>query len=640
MVNVDGEKMSKSLGNFTTLADVLDRYDPRAFRLLVLQTHYRRQMEIGDEGARRRGEGGRAARRARPAGAPRASCRAARRGRHRPSSAPRWTTTSTRRPRVAVVFDAASGDANTALDDGERRDAAGPGRDRARARGARSGSSSTTTTPSSTTRSTRWSSARDAGAGRKDCGRGRPHPRRAAARGASCSRTRPNGTGLAPGVMPDESRRTRACGGEQVEGRRAVLELLRGAAAPGARPCHVSSTVRRRRGRRRDRRARGRPRCRSSRPERHRRDGAQRRAAGCRRDRGAVARPPTSTTCSTRPTRSSSRSTASPIRATSARSLRCAETAGATGVVLPRHRSARVTPVVAEGGRRRDRVPADRARRGHPGRARARARARVCGRVGLDERGERSLFDLDLADQPLVLVLGAEGRGLARLTRERCDVLVRIPMRGAIGVAQRRGRGRARVSRDRAAPRGVASGVLAGLAQLVEQLICNQQVVGSIPTPGSRHPVAAQSEMLVFRARGGQDRALMHIDLTERELACSTSNASGGGSTLARKIEIRARFDLSSSSYYRALQALIDLDAADDYDPLTVLGCGGDASSGGATASKAVGPIPGAGERAERSDGAEWPHESADRRSRQRERRWRGARASRRPRARGSSASR
>jgi cysteinyl-tRNA synthetase len=49
MLNVDGEKMSKSLGNFTTLVDVLDRFDPRAFRLLSIQTHYRRQMEVGDK---------------------------------------------------------------------------------------------------------------------------------------------------------------------------------------------------------------------------------------------------------------------------------------------------------------------------------------------------------------------------------------------------------------------------------------------------------------------------------------------------------------------------------------------------------------------------------------------------------------
>jgi cysteinyl-tRNA synthetase len=47
MLNVNGEKMSKSLGNFTMLADVLDQFDPRAFRMLVLKTHYRRQMEVG-----------------------------------------------------------------------------------------------------------------------------------------------------------------------------------------------------------------------------------------------------------------------------------------------------------------------------------------------------------------------------------------------------------------------------------------------------------------------------------------------------------------------------------------------------------------------------------------------------------------
>ena len=46
MVNVGGEKMSKSLGNFTTLADALDTHDPRAMRLAVLQTHYRSPMEL------------------------------------------------------------------------------------------------------------------------------------------------------------------------------------------------------------------------------------------------------------------------------------------------------------------------------------------------------------------------------------------------------------------------------------------------------------------------------------------------------------------------------------------------------------------------------------------------------------------
>jgi cysteinyl-tRNA synthetase len=46
MVMVGGEKMSKSLGNFTTLGDALDAHGPAAFRLAVLQVHYRSQMEL------------------------------------------------------------------------------------------------------------------------------------------------------------------------------------------------------------------------------------------------------------------------------------------------------------------------------------------------------------------------------------------------------------------------------------------------------------------------------------------------------------------------------------------------------------------------------------------------------------------
>src|SRR5438105_3787346 len=42
------ESRSKSLGNFTTLREALDAHGPRAFRLAVLQTHYRKAMELGD----------------------------------------------------------------------------------------------------------------------------------------------------------------------------------------------------------------------------------------------------------------------------------------------------------------------------------------------------------------------------------------------------------------------------------------------------------------------------------------------------------------------------------------------------------------------------------------------------------------
>jgi len=45
-VEVAGEKMSKSLGNFTTLTDLIAEHDPRAYRLLVLQSHYRSPLEV------------------------------------------------------------------------------------------------------------------------------------------------------------------------------------------------------------------------------------------------------------------------------------------------------------------------------------------------------------------------------------------------------------------------------------------------------------------------------------------------------------------------------------------------------------------------------------------------------------------
>jgi cysteinyl-tRNA synthetase len=45
-VTMDGEKMSKSLGNFTSLADLLARNDARAYRLLVLRSHYRSPIEV------------------------------------------------------------------------------------------------------------------------------------------------------------------------------------------------------------------------------------------------------------------------------------------------------------------------------------------------------------------------------------------------------------------------------------------------------------------------------------------------------------------------------------------------------------------------------------------------------------------
>ena len=49
LVRVDGEKMSKSLGNFTTMAELLERSDARAYRLLVLGSHYRQPVEVNEQ---------------------------------------------------------------------------------------------------------------------------------------------------------------------------------------------------------------------------------------------------------------------------------------------------------------------------------------------------------------------------------------------------------------------------------------------------------------------------------------------------------------------------------------------------------------------------------------------------------------
>ena len=46
VVDASGEKMSKSLGNFTNLLDLIESVDPRAYRLLVLQAHYRSPITV------------------------------------------------------------------------------------------------------------------------------------------------------------------------------------------------------------------------------------------------------------------------------------------------------------------------------------------------------------------------------------------------------------------------------------------------------------------------------------------------------------------------------------------------------------------------------------------------------------------
>ena len=111
--------------------------------------------------------------------------------------------------------------------------------------------------------------------------------------------------------------------------------------------------------------------------------------------------------------------------------LRSALGAGATGAVLPRHRAAHVTPSAAKAAAGAiEHLPL--AVVGGLPASLLRAREAGVWVVGLDAAGPTPLFDLEVADAPVALVLGAEGRGLGRLVAQRCDVLASIPLRGPL----------------------------------------------------------------------------------------------------------------------------------------------------------------------------------------------------------------
>jgi 23S rRNA (guanosine2251-2'-O)-methyltransferase len=112
--------------------------------------------------------------------------------------------------------------------------------------------------------------------------------------------------------------------------------------------------------------------------------------------------------------------------------LRSAECAGVTGAVLPRHRAVHVTPAATKAAAGAvEHLPI--AVVGGLPAALARMRDAGVHVVGLDGRAATSIYDLAGADGPVCAVLGAEGTGLSRLVRERCDQLVAIPMHGRLG---------------------------------------------------------------------------------------------------------------------------------------------------------------------------------------------------------------
>lgn len=110
--------------------------------------------------------------------------------------------------------------------------------------------------------------------------------------------------------------------------------------------------------------------------------------------------------------------------------LRSAAAFGARAVVLPEHGTPSVSAVLAKAASGAlEQVPLIRV----TNLARALDLLKGAGfwSVGLEESGEKMLAELDLGGR-IALVLGAEGEGLRRLTRERCDFLVRLPTSGPI----------------------------------------------------------------------------------------------------------------------------------------------------------------------------------------------------------------
>lgn len=112
--------------------------------------------------------------------------------------------------------------------------------------------------------------------------------------------------------------------------------------------------------------------------------------------------------------------------------LRCCDGAGVTGVVLPKHRTVHVTPTVAKAAAGAvEHVPMALVS-GLPT-AINQMKSKGIWVVGLDDGGRDSLFDIGkLANEGICVVLGAEGSGLSRLVKDRCDTVVNIPMLGQV----------------------------------------------------------------------------------------------------------------------------------------------------------------------------------------------------------------
>jgi 23S rRNA (guanosine2251-2'-O)-methyltransferase len=110
--------------------------------------------------------------------------------------------------------------------------------------------------------------------------------------------------------------------------------------------------------------------------------------------------------------------------------LRSADAAGVAAVLVPRDRAAGLTPVVRKvAAGAAETVPLVAVV--NLARTLRELKERGVWLVGTDDSAEKTLYDAELTG-PVALVMGSEGEGMRRLTRECCDQLVSIPMAGAV----------------------------------------------------------------------------------------------------------------------------------------------------------------------------------------------------------------
>ncbi|MDA8285190.1 MAG: RNA methyltransferase [Actinomycetota bacterium] len=112
--------------------------------------------------------------------------------------------------------------------------------------------------------------------------------------------------------------------------------------------------------------------------------------------------------------------------------MRSALCAGATGIILGRHRAPSIGPVVTKAAAGAVEWLPVAIAAGVPS-ALSDLRAAGVWTVGLEAGAPTRLWDLAVATEPIAVVLGDEGHGLGRLTRQRCELLVGVPLVGPLG---------------------------------------------------------------------------------------------------------------------------------------------------------------------------------------------------------------